>query len=105
MPASGQIGRDYIISFFLSVIYMEYSSHAQIVRESMEDIPSWVNYQDVRGPQNLYTVTFNGQVYQGLEAGQIADGLKMALENNPRIDMTIVLEGGEGEAQQPQLPA
>jgi hypothetical protein len=84
---------------------MEHSSHAQIIRESMEDVPSWVNFQDVRGPQALYTVTFNGQVYQGLEAGQIVEGLKMALDNNPRVDMSIVLEGGEGDQAQAQLPA
>lgn len=76
---------------------MEHSSHNQLVRESTED---WMNYQDVRPEQPLYTVTFNGQVYNGLEAGQIVEGLKMALESNPRVDMSIVQEG-----EQPQLPA
>jgi len=99
------IGR-IIFFIFLCLNGMEHSSHAQIIRESMEDVPSWVNFQDMRGPQALYTVTFNGQVYQGLEAGQIVEGLKMALENNPRVELTIVLEGEQGEQpQQPQLPA
>jgi len=85
---------------------MEHSSHSQLVHESAGEIPSWVNYQDLSGPQPTYTVTFNGQVFGGLQAGELLDGLKIALETNPRIDLSIVVEGGEGEqAQQPQLPA
>ena len=87
------------------IICMEHSSHTQLIRESSEDIPSWVNFQDFRPEQPKYTVTFNGQSYNGLEVEQILDGIKSTISANPRIDMTIVLEGNEGNQPQAQLPA